>query len=308
LHRNIFAICPRWSSTSSIASAGAVTITRDTKPTLPISIGGPSPKPIHTKQSLRTGVLALKKGMTAIWDEWGVQTPVTVLQVKECEILKSFYNPQCGSWKVQVAAIKAKNAKRPIRNQYLKYQMSPKRYLREFKVSADACLPSGTKLSAPHFLPGQYIDVRAKTIGKGFQGVMKRHGFKGGRATHGNSLSHRSLGSTGGCQDPGKVWKGKKMPGQMGGEYRTVHSLKIMKIDTVHDLIYVKGSIPGVDDALVECTDSIRKKWINQAFPRDMTVPFPTLMKSEKLPRELLAPTDMPNQTDPFSKTRRERI
>ena len=216
------------------------------KPLLPVSDGtGPTPQPTYKSTSVRTGVLALKKGMTSIWDSYGQLIPVTVLQLSQVQVLKSTFNHQSSTFKVHICAVDAKRSSRPNRNQFLKYRIKPKRYIREFRVSQDACLPSGLPIKASHFVPGQYIDVRAKTVGKGFQGVMKRHGFKGGRATHGNSLSHRSLGSTGGCQDPGKVWKGKKMPGQMGNVYRTVQSLKVVKVDTEYDLVYVKGAVPG---------------------------------------------------------------
>lgn len=234
-------------------------------PSFPISDGsGPTPALSITKTSIRTGLLALKKGMTGSWDEFGVYTPLTVLQVVECQVLSTRFHSGCGSWIVSVSAVNSRRVSRPVANQYKRYQIHPKRFLRDFKVSPDACLPTGLELFAGHFVPGQYVDCQARTLGKGFQGVMKRHGFKGGRASHGNSLSHRSLGSTGGCQDPGKVWKGKKMPGRMGGKIRTVQSLKVVKIDNMDGLIYIKGSVPGVDDALVCISDAIRKRYFKE--------------------------------------------
>lgn len=146
-------------------------------PMLPISDGlTATPKRVWTEKSRRTGLVACKMGMTCIWDEWGQQTPVTVLKVPDCQVLVSRFHSGCNSWIVQVGATntEARKLTRPILYYLRRYKISPKRKLTEFRVSSDACLPSGTVLNASHFVPGQYVDVQAKTIGKGFQGVMKR--------------------------------------------------------------------------------------------------------------------------------------
>ncbi|KAJ3329422.1 kynurenine 3-monooxygenase, mitochondrial precursor [Blyttiomyces sp. JEL0837] len=267
-------------------------------------------KPTWTPKSKRTGVLTLKRGMTSIWDEWGVLTPVTILQVVECEVIKSRWHNLCGSYVVEVGAV---NHRRPLKMRrpqlfhFRRHMVPPKKKLTEFKVTPDAVLPSGTKLTSAHFVAGQYIDCQAKSMGKGFQGAMKRWGFKGLRATHGVSISHRSLGSTGNRQTPGKVFKGKKMAGRMGGKTTTVQNLRIMKIDTVHNLLYVKGAVPGPQDRFVRVRDAIRKGWYNKCFPEEAKVPFPTFMGDvTSLPREILAPPPPAGAKDPLARARRE--
>ncbi|KAJ3115573.1 54S ribosomal protein L3 [Phlyctochytrium bullatum] len=142
---------------------------------------------------------------------------------------------------------------------------------------------------------------------KGFQGAMKRWGFKGLRASHGVSISHRSLGSTGNRKSPGRVWKGKKMAGRMGGKFRTVQNLKIVKIDTVYNLLYVKGAVPGPEDKFVLIKDAVRKGWYNECFPPNTSVPFPTFLGNVKeLPRELLPPPPPQGAKDPLARARRE--
>ncbi|ORX81251.1 translation protein, partial [Basidiobolus meristosporus CBS 931.73] len=178
----------------------------------------------YTQDSIRTGAIGLKSGMTAIWDEWGVRVPVTVLHLKENQVVDRRTEDKHGYNAVQIGCYNKRIASttRPLRGHFEKNGVDPKKKLMEFVVSKDGLLPLGTPISAAHFVPGQFVDVTATSLGKGFAGGMKRWGFKGLRATHGVSLSHRSIGSTGQRTDPGKVFKGKKMPGRLGGDRVTV--------------------------------------------------------------------------------------
>ncbi|GAQ83901.1 Mitochondrial ribosomal protein L3 precursor [Klebsormidium nitens] len=222
--------------------------------------------------SMRTGVIAVKCGMTALWDEWGIRIPVTVLWVHENEVVQIKTDEKEGYTALQIGGgtKKAKQLTKPLLGHFIAQGANLKRRLHEFRVSPDAVLPIGTELHARHFVAGQYVDIQGTTIGKGFQGVMKRHGFKGGNASHGASKSHRSQGSTGGRQDPGKVFKNKKMAGQMGNETRTVQSVWIYKVDPARDLIYVRGQVPGHKGNFVFIRDALRKK------PDTEVTPFPT--------------------------------
>ncbi|KAF9905562.1 54S ribosomal protein L9, mitochondrial [Lobosporangium transversale] len=248
-----------------------------------------------THNSLRAGVIARKKGMTAMWDEWGVRIPVTVLQIEDCQVVQVLNEETHGYTALQIGCSdrSEKNVNKPNLGHFQKAGVEPKRKLFEFHVTPDAVLPVGTELVASHFVPGQYVDCSAPTIGKGFQGAMKRHGFGGQPASHGTSLTHRSLGSVGQRKDPGKVFKGKKMAGRMGGDQATVQSLKVMKIDNALNLIYVKGSVPGVDDQFVKVRDAVKKRG-NKIAPADtLPLPFPTVDPKlvEAMPRELVAKT-----------------
>lgn len=282
---------------------------------LPISDGSsstPDVKWTHRYGQRRTGLVGNKMGMTCIWDEWGRQTPVTVIKIMDCEVIQSRFDPQCQRYFVQVGAVNHKRLyklTKPELYHFRRHAVTPKRKMVEFRVSEDACLPSGTALSVAHFVPGQYVDCTGISMGKGFQGVMKRWGFKGMGASHGVSLAHRSAGSTGSRTDPGKVWKGKKMAGRMGGDQITVQSLFLMKIDFVYNLLYVKGAVPGPDGGFVNVKDAIRKVSQGKAFPSGVLVPFPTFRGSlAGLPREMTAPpgSDGRRERDPMERPRRE--
>ncbi|KAG0293912.1 54S ribosomal protein L9, mitochondrial [Linnemannia gamsii] len=254
-----------------------------------------------THKSLRTGVIARKKGMTAMWDEWGVRIPVTVLQLEQCQVVQVLNEETHGYTALQIGSTDRtpKNVTQPMLGHFTKAGVEPKRKLFEFEVTPDAVLPVGTELVASHFVPGQFVDCSAPTMGKGFQGAMKRHGFGGQPASHGTSLTHRSLGSTGQRKDPGKVFKGKKMAGRMGGEQATVQSLKVMKIDNDLNLLYVKGAVPGVDDQFIKVRDAVKKRG-NKIAPADvLPLPFPTIQPEalKAMPRELVAKT---GGSDPY--------
>eukprot|EP00475_Leptophrys_vorax_P008519 TRINITY_DN1551_c0_g1_i1.p1 TRINITY_DN1551_c0_g1~~TRINITY_DN1551_c0_g1_i1.p1 ORF type:complete len:273 (+),score=66.27 TRINITY_DN1551_c0_g1_i1:347-1165(+) len=200
---------------------------------------------------------------------------------------------------VQVGAgtKKLKNASLPEIGHCAKQAgLGPKRYMTEFRVTPDAILPPGTKLSALHFIPGQFVDVSSISKGKGFAGVMKRYGFSGMRASHGVSKSHRGLGSTGQCQDPGKVWKGKKMPGWMGAN-RSTFKMQVVRVDPVKDLIYVRGTVAGAKGGWVEVRDCWTRK-------QPLAAPFPTHIPSESDPKEdLFMELSTRNYYDPESQT-----
>ncbi|KAF9431087.1 54S ribosomal protein L9, mitochondrial [Podila epigama] len=248
-----------------------------------------------THNSLRTGVIARKKGMTAMWDEWGVRIPVTVLQLEQCQVVQVMNEETHGYTALQIGSSdrSEKNVTKPMLGHFEKAGVEPKRKLFEFHVTPDAVLPVGTELVASHFVPGQFVDCSAPTIGKGFQGAMKRHGFGGQPASHGTSVTHRSLGSTGQRKDPGRVFKGKKMAGRMGGEQATVQSLKVMKIDNELNLLYVKGCVPGSDDQFVKVRDAVKKRGDKIAPTDVLPLPFPTVDPKlvKAMPRELVAKT-----------------
>ena len=213
---------------------------------------------------MRTGAIAKKLGMTRIYDESGGVLPVTVLQLDDVMVVakKEVASGPRGkdkTWKLQLGAGSAKRITKPMRGVFTKVGVEPKKVLKEFKVSEDQLLEVGTEIKANHFAVGQRVDITGVTIGKGFQGGVKRHGYAGGgRASHGASLSHRALGSTGNCQDPGRVWKGKKMAGHMGARQRTAQSLWVMKIDEDRGLVFVKGAVPGHQEGWVTVQDSVK--------------------------------------------------
>jgi large subunit ribosomal protein L3 len=218
---------------------------------------------------MRTGVIARKEGMTRIFTEDGRQVPVTVLKIDNCQVVGVRDQEKHGYTAVQLGAGNAKVSRtsKAMRGVFAASKVEPKKKLVEFRVSPENILEVGAELSAAHYVTGQFVDVQGTSIGKGFQGVMKRWNFGGGRASHGNSVSHRAHGSTGQRQDPGKVFKGKKMAGHMGHETITTQSLKVVGIDLEDNLILIQGAVPGPDQGWVRVTDSV-KKALHQDAPK----------------------------------------
>jgi len=210
---------------------------------------------------MRTGLIAKKLGMTRLFKEDGTHVPVTVLHLDNVEVVDARTNKRDGYTAIQLGLgnAKVKNVTKANRGHFARTKVEPKKHLAEFRVSEDALLEAGTKLSAAHFVVGQKVDVTGQSKGKGFAGVMKRHNFAGLEASHGVSISHRSHGSTGQRQDPGKVFKGKKMAGHMGDERVTTLNLEIAAVDEERNLIMVRGAIPGAKNGLVLIRDAIKK-------------------------------------------------
>jgi large subunit ribosomal protein L3 len=226
---------------------------------------------------MRTGILAQKLGMSRLFGADGSHVPVSVLRVADCEVVAARRPEADGYAAVQlgIGRAKAKNVTKPMRGHFAKAKVTPKAKLGEFRVSEDALLEPGTSLAVGHFVIGQYVDVCGTSIGKGFAGAMKRWGFKGLRASHGVSVAHRSHGSTGQRQDPGRVFKGKKMAGHMGDRRVTVQNLEVVGIDHERGLLLVKGAVPGARGGYVRVTDAIKK-----ALPQD--APYPAgVVKAE---------------------------
>jgi len=224
---------------------------------------------------MRTGLVAKKVGMSRIFTEKGEHIPVTLLQIDSCQVVSVKTENSDGYNAVQLGAFprKVKNVNKPQRGHFAKAKVEPKAKLTEFRVSADALLTVGDTLSAKHFIPGQKVDVTGTSIGKGFAGAMKRHNFAGLEATHGVSISHRSHGSTGQCQDPGRVFKGKKMAGHLGNERVTTMNLEIVATDEIEGLIAVKGAVPGSKGGFVLIRDAVKAK-----LPEGL--PFPAALIS----------------------------
>lgn len=195
---------------------------------------------------MRSGLIAQKVGMTRLFTEQGEHVPVTVLKVDGCHVVAKRTEDQDGYSAVQlgVGAAKVKNVSKAMRGHFAKANVEPRQKMAEFRVSPENLLEPGVELSAAHFVVGQLVDVVGTSIGKGFAGGMKRHNFRGLEATHGVSVSHRSHGSTGNRQDPGRVFKGKKMAGHLGAERVTLQNLKIVATDADQGLILVKGAVP----------------------------------------------------------------
>jgi len=212
------------------------------------------------QEDRRTGVIARKLGMTRIFADDGVHVPCTVLQLDGVQVVSHKTADRDGYVALQLGAgeAKAKRTPKALRGHFAKANVAPKRKLVEFRVDEDALIEVGAELTADHFVPGQKVDVAGISIGKGFAGAMKRHNFGGLRASHGVSISHRSHGSTGQCQDPGKVFKGKKMAGHMGATRVTTQNIEVVRVDADRGLILVKGAVPGSAGGWVELRDAIK--------------------------------------------------
>lgn len=230
---------------------------------------------------MRTGLLAQKLGMTRRFDDRGLHVPVTVLKLDSVQVVAQRTADKDGYAAVQMGwgNAKVKNVPKGLRGHFAKAKVEPKRKLTEFRVAEDALVDVGAEMSASHFVAGQFVDVCGASIGKGFAGGMKRHGFSGLRASHGVSVNHRSLGSTGQCQDPGKVFKGKKMAGRMGGVRVTTQNLRVVDVDEERGLILIRGAVPGPKGGFVRITDAIKKS-------RPDDAPYPAGLKSDAAPVE----------------------
>jgi len=237
---------------------------------------------------VRTGVIARKVGMTRQFQADGRHVPVTVLQLEDLQVVARREADRDGYTAVQLGAgkAKAKNVAKPQRAAFGKAKVEPKSKLAEFRVADDALLDVGASISADHFVAGQLVDVCGVTQGKGFAGAIKRWGFKGLRATHGVSVSHRSHGSTGQRQDPGKVFKNKKMAGHMGARNRTQQNLEVVRTDPVRGLIFIKGSVPGSKGGWVAVEDAVK-------LPRHDNAPYPAGLISKDQPVEEAAPAGL---------------
>jgi large subunit ribosomal protein L3 len=250
---------------------------------------------------MRTGVIAKKLGMARFFDEAGVHVPVTVLSLEGCQVVAQRTQDKDGYVALQLGAgaKKAKNTSKAMRGHFAKGEVEPKRTVAEFRVSQDNLIDVGAELTADHFLPGQKVDITGVTVGKGFAGAMKRWNFGGLRATHGVSVSHRSHGSTGQRQDPGRTFKGKKMAGHMGQETVTTLNLTIWRVDTERNLILVKGAVPGTEGTFVKIRDAVKSALPADApkpgaFRKAGEQPAPAQAAAEEAPAEEAAVTEAP--------------
>ncbi len=227
---------------------------------------------------MRSGIIAEKVGMTRLFTEDGSHVPVTVLKMDNCEVVSVRTKKKDGYTALQVGAFNAKpkNVAKPQKGHFAKNNIAPKKTVVEFRVSEDCVVPAGSEFSASHFVVGQKVDVTGTSIGKGYQGVMKKYNFGGLEASHGVSVSHRSHGSTGQRQDPGKVFKNMKMAGHMGDERVTMQGLKVVATDAERGLIMVKGAVPGHDGSIVFVKDAVKC-----SLPKEAPMPAGLKVKAQ---------------------------
>ena len=249
---------------------------------------------------MRTGLLAQKMGMTRVFTEEGRHLPVTVLKMDGCQVVAVRTEDKDGYNAVQLGAgaARVKNVNKARRGHFAKAKVAPRSKLVEFRVSSDGLLDVGAELSVQHFVAGQFVDVTGTSIGKGFAGVMKRHHFSGLRASHGVSLSHRSQGSTGNSQDPGRVFKGKKMAGHLGDARVTTQNLEVVSTDEARGLILIKGAVPGAQGSWVLVRDAVKR-----AAPEGL--PFPAALRGKD---EAAAAEETPAEEAPTEETAAEEV
>ena len=224
---------------------------------------------------MRSGIIAKKVGMTRLFMDNGKQIPVTVLHMENLQVVAQRTNDQHGYTAVQLGAgrSKVKNVSKAMRGHFAVAKVEPKRKIAEFRVAPENLIDVGAEITAEHYVEGQFVDVSGTSIGKGFAGAMKRHNFGGLRASHGVSISHRSHGSTGQCQGPGKVFKGKKMAGHMGAARVTTQNLQVVKVDSERGLIMIKGAVPGSKGGWVTVKDAVKKAAVDG-------IPFPAALRT----------------------------
>jgi len=256
---------------------------------------------------MRSGVITQKLGMTRVFMDGGEQVPVTVLKLDNCQVVAQRTVDKNGYTAVQLGSglRKVKNTTKPMRGHFAAASVEPKRRMAEFRVSPENLIEVGEEITADHYVVGQFVDVKGTSIGKGFQGSMKRHNFGGGRATHGTSVSHRAHGSTGQRQDPGKVFKGKKMAGHMGDVRVTTQNLMIVKTDVDRGLIMVKGAVPGAKGGWILVRDSVKRVRPDEA-------PLPGAFRAKAnndtpAPAEVEAPVAAPADDKPASEKQEAR-
>ena len=224
---------------------------------------------------MRSGIIAKKVGMTRLFMDNGKQIPVTVLHMENLQVVAQRTNDQHGYTAVQLGAgrSKVKNVSKAMRGHFAVAKVEPKRKIAEFRVAPENLIDVGAEITAEHYVEGQFVDVSGTSIGKGFAGAMKRHNFGGLRASQGVSISHRSHGSTGQCQGPGKVFKGKKMAGDMGAARVTTQNLQVVKVDSERGLIMIKGAVPGSKGGWVTVKDAVKKAAVDG-------IPFPAALRT----------------------------